>query len=58
MTRYYLALLVTAFTSTACTPPPIQQTAPEGNIRQELWVEPSSSRDLFYGVGGRDTWKA
>ena len=54
MTRYYLALLVTAFTSTACAPPPIQATAAKGNIRQELWVEPSSSRDLFYGVGGRD----
>lgn len=54
MIRIYLALLVTAFTSSACAPPPIQPTAAEGNIRQELWVEPSSSRDLFYGVGGRE----
>jgi len=55
MTRIFVALLVTAFTSTACAPPPpIQATAAEGNIRQELWVEPSSPRDLFYGVGGRE----
>ncbi len=55
MTRIFVALLVTAFTSTACAPPPpIHATAAEGNLRQELWVEPSSPRDLYYGVGGRE----
>ena len=54
MTRIFAAFLTVAAASTACSAPPIKATPAEGRIRQELWVEPASSRDLFYGVGGRE----
>jgi hypothetical protein len=50
-----VATSVAAMTVIACTPAikPTQPTPPDAQQIAELWIDPGTGRDLFWGVGGR-----